>query len=110
MSVRMRHTREHTANRRSHHALKPAQLVVCDHCQARKQSHRVCMSCGYYKGRATIDIVGKQKAKATAKAGKTSPENKEKVTTNAAKGDTKAKAANAQAASAPKTKTRQKTV
>ncbi|MFO7768582.1 MAG: 50S ribosomal protein L32 [bacterium] len=40
--------------RRSHHALKPANLSTCDHCGQPKLSHRACPSCGYYRGRQVI--------------------------------------------------------
>lgn len=61
MVVRMRHTRAHTANRRSHHALKVANLVECKNCKALKTPHRVCDACGFYKGRKALSV----KAKAT---------------------------------------------
>ena len=59
MVVRMRHTRAHTGNRRSHHALKAADLQGCPNCGARIQSHLACDACGMYKGR----LVKKVKAK-----------------------------------------------
>ncbi len=55
----MRHTRAHTKNRRSHHALCTPHLVKCDHCSEWKLHHRVCMECGYYRGRQVIDIVAR---------------------------------------------------
>jgi len=63
MVVRMRHTRSHTGNRRSHHALSVATFAVCDNCGAKTMKHTVCMSCGKYKGREVIDIVGKSARK-----------------------------------------------
>ncbi len=57
MTVRMRHTRSHTANRRSHHALKEPSLSKCSHCGSRKQNHRLCEQCGFYKDRKVIDVV-----------------------------------------------------
>lgn len=59
MVVRMRSTRSHTRNRRSHHALKATQLVVCRKCGASVQSHTVCLNCGEYKGRQVIDVLAK---------------------------------------------------
>ncbi len=56
MVVRMRHTRAHTANRRSHHALKELNLVSCQECKAVIRPHRVCDACGFYKGRKAITI------------------------------------------------------
>ena len=63
MVVRMRHTRAHTANRRSHHALKAQKLAVCE-CGAARVSHRACASCGRYRGRVVVDLAAKQQAKA----------------------------------------------
>lgn len=54
MVVRMRHTRAHTANRRSHHALKATNLVGCKNCGALKTPHRVCDACGYYRGKKVL--------------------------------------------------------
>ncbi|MBC7836459.1 50S ribosomal protein L32 [Acetobacteraceae bacterium] len=65
MVVRMRHTRAHTGNRRSHHAIKAQVLSVCE-CGAKRVSHRACPVCGRYKGRVVIDLLGKSQAR-TAK-------------------------------------------
>ncbi len=59
----MRHTRAHTANRRSHHALRGAGLVKCSDCGALHIPHRVCPNCGKYRGRVVIDVVGEQARK-----------------------------------------------
>ncbi len=59
MVVRMRHTRAHTANRRSHHALKATNLQACSNCKAMIMQHRACDACGFYKGK----LVTKVKAK-----------------------------------------------
>ena len=69
MVVRMRHTRAHTANRRSHHALKEKTLATCE-CGAVRVSHRACSSCGRYRGRVVVDLVAKTQAKAKKKAAK----------------------------------------
>ncbi len=63
MVVRMRHTRAHTANRRSHHALKKANLLSCKNCQAVITSHTVCDACGYYKGKKVIKTKAKKVVK-----------------------------------------------
>ncbi len=52
----MRHTRAHTANRRSHHALKGVTLAVCTNCEAQHRPHHMCLQCGFYKGRQVIDL------------------------------------------------------
>ncbi len=67
MVVHMRHTRAHTANRRSHHALKGSRFVACKDCGAKHLMHRVCMTCGKYRGRLVIDVL-KKTVKATKKA------------------------------------------
>ncbi len=59
MVVRMRHTRAHTANRRSHHALKAMNLQKCSNCEAMLQSHRVCDVCGYYKDKKVVNVKAK---------------------------------------------------
>lgn len=69
MVVRMRSTRSHTGNRRSHHALKAMSLNLCENCKAPKQKHVVCAACGQYKGRKVIDMDAKLK-KDTKKAQK----------------------------------------
>ncbi|MEI6316742.1 MAG: 50S ribosomal protein L32 [bacterium] len=63
MVIRMRHTRAHTGNRRSHHALKGAAFSACSHCGAARVPHTVCMACGYYRGRKVIDQVKKTEKK-----------------------------------------------
>ena len=67
MVVRMRHTKGHTANRRSHHALKGARFVACSKCSAQHLMHRVCGNCGTYRGRMVIDTL-KKEIKKTKKA------------------------------------------
>lgn len=67
MVVRMRHTRAHTANRRSHHALKAQKLAVCE-CGAPRVSHRACAACGRYRGRIVVDVAAKMAAKSARKA------------------------------------------
>ncbi|MCG8377383.1 MAG: 50S ribosomal protein L32 [Chlorobiales bacterium] len=42
--------------RRSHDALTPAGLSVCPECQEQKLPHRACPSCGYYNGKAVLEI------------------------------------------------------
>ena len=74
MVVRMRHTRAHTANRRSHHALVATTLAKCE-CGAVRVSHRACAECGRYRGRVVIDVAAKAKRKA-AKAGSKSEASK----------------------------------
>lgn len=69
MVVRMRHTKSHTANRRSHHALKAPKVVTDVKTGSVRLNHRVDMATGMYKGRKVIDVVAKV-AKKQAKAKK----------------------------------------
>ncbi len=52
----MRHTREHTGNRRSHHALKEPRLSTCKSCKESHLRHHACDTCGKYKDRQVIDV------------------------------------------------------
>jgi large subunit ribosomal protein L32 len=61
MVIRMRHTRSHTANRRSHHALTAPNLAVCKNCGSQHRPHHMCLNCGSYKGRVVIDLLAKKK-------------------------------------------------
>ncbi len=63
MVVHMRHTRGHTANRRSHHALKVARFETCKDCQAKHLMHRACPNCGKYRGRVVVDVLKKTNKK-----------------------------------------------
>jgi large subunit ribosomal protein L32 len=40
--------------RRAHDALTAPGVSVCPQCKEPKQSHRVCPSCGTYKGREIV--------------------------------------------------------
>ena len=59
MVVRMRHTKSHTANRRSHHALKNTNFTKCENCKEPKKGHTVCSACGFYRGMKVLDLVKK---------------------------------------------------
>jgi large subunit ribosomal protein L32 len=65
MVIRMRHTRAHTANRRSHHALEGLRLGKCVKCSALHLRHTVCTNCGTYRGKTVLKM-----AKAIAKTEK----------------------------------------
>lgn len=51
MSVRMRHTRAHTNNRRSHHALTAAKGVTDKESGKRRLPHRLDEATGMYRGK-----------------------------------------------------------
>ena len=62
MTVRMRHTRSHTRNRRSHHALtKPA--LSKDTAGNSHLRHRLSKVTGTYRGRKVIDLTSKLEKK-----------------------------------------------
>ena len=60
MSVRMRHTRGHTNNRRSHHALKSTNIVKDKETGNLRLPHRLDETTGMYRGK----LIAPQKAKA----------------------------------------------
>lgn len=68
MTVRMRHTRAHSANRRSHHALKGVRTSTCAKCGSQHVRHQACGVCGTYRGRQVIDVAGLQSKKLARKA------------------------------------------
>ena len=59
MVVRMRHTRAHTKNRRSHHALTGSAIVYDKATNVPHLRHRVSMAAGRYKSKQVIDVVKK---------------------------------------------------
>jgi len=63
MTVRMRHTRGHTNNRRSHHKLEKPAITKDEQGNARLR-HRVSLATGTYRGRKVIDMSAKLLKKA----------------------------------------------
>lgn len=61
MSSRMRVTKGHTGNRRSHHALVAPRLSKCSNCGDYHQRHRICKECGFYKGIKITSFESKEK-------------------------------------------------
>ncbi len=53
---KQRISRKHRRDRRSHDALKPVQLVECPNCHALRMPHRVCPTCGTYRGRQVLQL------------------------------------------------------
>lgn len=72
MVIRMRSTRSHTGNRRSHHALKATGIMACTKCKKPTLPHKLCANCGTYKGKEVVDVLKKvnrkQKKKKAAEA------------------------------------------
>ena len=71
MVIRMRHTRAHTANRRSHHALTKPRLSKCGDCGAQYLRHNACSTCGKYRGRAVMNVTKRAERSARKKAADT---------------------------------------
>ena len=69
MVVRMRHTRAHSANRRSHHALKGARLSVAEG-GVKHPRHKALLDGTPYRGRSLAKKAKPAAAKATAKTAK----------------------------------------
>lgn len=67
MVIRMRHTRAHTGNRRSHHALKANTIVTDTETKVPHLRHRASLETGTYRGRQVVDVV-KKAAKQAKKA------------------------------------------
>ena len=42
--------------RRAHWKLVPVALSVCPKCREPVEPHRVCQSCGSYRGRAVLEV------------------------------------------------------
>ncbi len=54
MTVRMRHTRGHTRNRRSHHALTATSIVTDKESGALRLPHRLDETTGMYRGKLIV--------------------------------------------------------
>jgi ribosomal protein L32 len=54
----MRHTKSHTANRRSHHALTAPKFAVDQETNVPHLRHRVCMTTGMYRGKKVLEPKG----------------------------------------------------
>lgn len=75
----MRHTRGHTRNRRSHHALTAVGTILCEACGMPRKKHTACSSCGAYKGKNTADS-NASKAKAVKAEKKVAKKETKKAT------------------------------
>lgn len=70
MVVRMRSTRSHRNNRRSHFSLAAPRVSACEKCGKTRLSHSVCAHCGTYRGRAFADMQARIDKKLKKKARK----------------------------------------
>lgn len=74
MSIRMRHTRGHTGNRRAHHALK-SQVVVKDKESGNlRLPHHIDEATGMYRGKQIVVAKEKKVKEAKVKGPNTEPE------------------------------------
>lgn len=64
----MRHTRAHTRNRRSHHALKNPRLTVSEKEGVVRPRHRALLDGSLYRGRSVMDKTVRAPKKAAVKA------------------------------------------
>jgi len=55
-------SKSRTHMRRSHDGLRVGGLSTCTHCGESKQPHRVCASCGQYRGRQVIEVKSEDEA------------------------------------------------
>ncbi|MFP6619620.1 MAG: 50S ribosomal protein L32 [Pirellulaceae bacterium] len=51
-----KHSNSRSGKRRSHDAIKPRQLTFCKKCSTALPTHVVCPECGWYMGRAVVDV------------------------------------------------------
>lgn len=51
-----RRTKSNRDNRRMHIYLESKNLKACPNCGAKKMPHRVCLECGFYKGKKVLEI------------------------------------------------------
>jgi large subunit ribosomal protein L32 len=49
-------SRHRRGNRRQHQRVDAPTLVICSQCRQLMRAHRVCKSCGTYRGRQVIEI------------------------------------------------------
>lgn len=68
----MRHTKGHTGNRRSHHALKGPRLSLDKETNSYHLRHRVDMSTGMYRGKQVLET-GRAVATASKAESKSAP-------------------------------------
>lgn len=69
MSVpKKRHSYTRKSNRRSHDFLVAKNVVSCSQCGSSALRHRVCPTCGYYRGKLIVDMSAKETPAAESQA------------------------------------------
>lgn len=59
---KQRHNSSRSKRRRAgHQKLSAPEMISCSNCNKQVQPHQVCSNCGYYKGKAVIEIKSKAK-------------------------------------------------
>lgn len=58
-----RHSNARGRKRRTHWKIAKTNLVPCPQCKQLKLPHKICMVCGFYAGKAVIEIKVKEKKK-----------------------------------------------
>ncbi|PIT98602.1 MAG: 50S ribosomal protein L32 [Bdellovibrionales bacterium CG10_big_fil_rev_8_21_14_0_10_45_34] len=51
-----KHTRSRTGQRRAHDALQTPTRSTCSNCNGVMVPHRVCPTCGYYRGKQVLNV------------------------------------------------------
>ncbi len=59
---KQRKTKSRRNQRRMHIHLDKPSLTDCPQCKEKKLTHRVCDSCGFYKGKEIVDVLKKEKS------------------------------------------------
>ena len=57
-----RHSRARRDKRRANWKISLPNITVCPECQEPKLPHRVCVSCGTYRGRKILEVIEKESA------------------------------------------------
>ncbi|EKE18720.1 MAG: 50S ribosomal protein L32 [uncultured bacterium] len=60
MSVpKQRHTKQRRDAKRDRFDIKPVKTQTCPKCGKEKLAHRICASCGFYKGKEVVNTLKK---------------------------------------------------
>ncbi|MCQ9207226.1 MAG: 50S ribosomal protein L32 [Omnitrophica bacterium] len=55
-----RHSKKRGRLRRTFYKVHPVNLSKCPQCGKPRRSHRICIVCGYYKGKSRVVIATKE--------------------------------------------------